>query len=170
MNRILLLLIVFLFIGSAKINAQKYGAAGGLHADRHTVGIQYKHRILETHTIDGLLAFSSTERYVKGTYNIHKRIFTKSFNYFLGAGGHIGSIDVAADASGLFLGLDAVVGLEFKFPALPVVAAVDFNPTLHLNRSDNIQLLTGISLLYILQSERDVRKKNRSKKRAIRRS
>ena len=166
MHKYFLLLILSMLIGSATVSAQKYGNALGLRADGQTLGILYKHRVMDTHTVDGLLAFNSYESYLKGSYNIHKKILSKSLNYYVGAGGHIGRHEI----SGGYVGADLTLGLEFKLPVLPVLAAVDVNPAFHIGREDNVQILTGLSVLYVINTERDVRKSKRAKKSIFRRS
>jgi len=152
-------LLLFLSLLSSQVYSQKYGNALGIRVDRNTVGVIFKQRLLKSATLDGLLAFNTLEAYAKGLFNIHKPILYKGLNYFYGVGGHVGYYREA----GPYMGLDLSVGLELKVPALPLLVSADVTPSVHVNHPRRIQLQTGVSVLFVMRSERDIRKKKRKR-------
>lgn len=160
-----LLLFISILIISTELQAQQYGNALGIRVDRNTVGINFKQRVFKFSTVDAIMAFNLEEGYLKGLYSIHKPILYKGLNYYYGGGAHAGIYR----GVGPYIGLDLTVGLELKVPVLPLLVSADFTPSVHLNHPRNIQLQTGIAVLFVMRSERDIkrnkRKRGKSKKK-----
>lgn len=162
-------LLVFLILLMSDIQAQKYGNALGIRVDQsllgvdRAVGVHFKQRMFKSSTAEAILAFNLNEVYAKGLYNIHKPILYKGLNYFFGAGAHAG----VYRGEGPFVGLDLTVGLELKVPALPLLITTDFTPRVNVNHPKSLQVHIGAGVLFVMRSERDIRrnKRKREKKR-----
>jgi hypothetical protein len=63
-----------------------------------------------------------------GLYEFHGNLNGPgNLKWYIGGGGHAGYLD-RSDASGIMLGVDGVVGLDFKFPRAPLNIALDWQP------------------------------------------
>jgi len=165
MLRFVFLVFLILSLGS-ELRAQKYGNAIGIRVDQsvlgidRAVGVQFKQRLFKFSTAEAVIAFNLNEVYAKGLYNIHKPILYKGLNYFYGAGAHLGMYR----GEGPFIGLDLTVGLELKVPALPLLITADITPRVNVNHPKSIQLHVGAGVLFVMRSERDIRRNKRKRK------
>jgi hypothetical protein len=148
-------LVLALILMGVGASAQKYRTALGARIDRNDFGVSLQQKILEKNTLEGILAVGSRE--VSGTvlFERHFPILGKGFNYYLGAGAHVGSLK----DHGTFYGGDAILGTELKLPIFPLLLSFDIKPALHVNHEDWFDFASGFSLRYILVKEKKEKKK-----------
>jgi hypothetical protein len=72
-----------------------------------------------------------------------------NFNWYVGAGGGIGSFNAPHD-SGVFLFLAGDGGVEYNFPEIPLLLSLDIRPELNFNDhySDRLDLDIAIGVRY----------------------
>ncbi|MGV3639317.1 MAG: hypothetical protein ACO1NZ_02285 [Adhaeribacter sp.] len=150
-----ILVLFFLLLTAATASAQKYRTAAGLRIDRNDFGISLQQKIMERNTLEGILALGSRE--VSGTalFEHHFPLLGKSFNYYLGAGAHVGNLK----DHGAFFGGDVILGTELKLPIFPLLLSFDIKPAVHVNHEDWFDFASGFTLRYILVKEKKEKKK-----------
>jgi hypothetical protein len=79
----------------------------------------------------------------------------------LGAGGHIGNLK----DFGTTYGLDLMIGVEWKLPALPLTISIDMKPSYNLQDQDWFEFPAAISVHYVLAKETKAKRKKVRKKR-----
>jgi hypothetical protein len=149
-------LAVLLVLGAASVSqAQKYRTAAGIRLGGDQFGVTVQQKILEKSTLEGIALVGSREYSGTLLYQRHFPLLGKRFNYYLGGGGHLGNLK----DHGVFTGVDAIVGVEYKINGLPLLLSADVKPALHINHEDWVNLATGISIRYVILAEKKEKKK-----------
>lgn len=135
--------------------AQKYRTAAGARLESDRFGLTLQQKLHQNGTIEGIVAVGSREYSGTALYEWHKPLLGQRFNYYLGAGAHIGNLK----DHGVFTGGDAILGIEYKVNGLPFLLSADIKPAFHINHEDWIQLSSGISIRYVLVKEKKEKKR-----------
>lgn len=135
-------------------HAQKYRTALGPRFESDKFGLSIQQRLHEKGTIEGILAVGSNEYSGTALYERHFPLLGKRFNYYIGAGGHVGNLK----DSGMFTGADAILGLEYKVNGLPILLSADLKPAVHINHADWFDLSSGVSVRYVIVKEKKEKK------------
>ena len=61
-----------------------------------------------------------------GLYEWTQPVINNDFNLYYGVGGHLG-----AAANKFAIGIDAIVGLEYKIPNAPIAFSLDYKPSVN---------------------------------------
>ncbi|WP_051359889.1 hypothetical protein [Adhaeribacter aquaticus] len=143
------LLLTFCFFCLAA-SAQKYRTAAGIRIGKNDFGGTIQQKIMERNTLEGIVLAGTRE--VSGTalFEHHFPIMGKGFNWYLGAGAHVGHLK---DAGG-FYGGDVILGTEMKLPIFPILLSLDVKPAFHVNHEDWGRISGGFSIRYILVKEK----------------
>jgi len=149
-----LLLTLFLITLTITANAQKYRTAVGPRLESDRFGISIQQKVHDRGTLEGIAALGSREYSGTVLYEWHFPILGERFNYYLGAGGHVGNLK----DKGVFTGVDAILGVEYKVNGLPFLLSADVKPAFHLNHEDWVHLSSGVSIRYVIVKEK--KKKN----------
>lgn len=141
---------------SAPANAQ-YKTAIGLRAGESS-GLTIKHFTNETTAWDFIISFWPNDLSVFALYEKHKPLGS-NFNLYYGVGGHLafntwgprrgyyyyddrgryrGRGWWYRDRDGFGLGIDGILGLEFKVPDIPLAISLDIKPYIEFNTDRNI--------------------------------
>ena len=146
-----LLLLGWGSLRPAPARAQKYRTAAGLRLGAGNYGLTIQQKILEKTTLEGLGLVGTRE--VSGGLLLeqHFRILGPSLNYYFGAGAHLGN----HKDDGVFTGLDAIAGVEYKVPITRLVVSADFKPSVEFGAGDWARFPTAISVRYIFIKDRN---------------
>jgi hypothetical protein len=124
-------LVAFLFsiLISLTSSAQDYRMALGVRLSNSTPtlnnSITGKYFITETSAIEGLVSFGS--RFGVGALlEIHKSFQPAGFGWFYGGGVYAGF------DSDTYVGPTGIVGLDYKFPNIPLNLSLDWKPELDI--------------------------------------
>jgi hypothetical protein len=133
--------MVLLF--SARLNAQLNGPAGSAYSQ--AIGIKfpgglsltYKKFVTDTHNIEAQLTSWNKGFRVAGLYEFNFYSFNdvEGLAWFVGPGAHIGfwkSQDAKDYGSKTDLGVDGIIGLDYKFKDIPINVSIDWQPTVTL--------------------------------------
>lgn len=134
--------------------AQKYRTAAGVRLESDRFGLTLQQKLHEQGTIEGIVQIGSREYSGTALYEWHFPMLGKRFNYYLGAGGHLGNLK----DSGVFTGVDGILGIEYKVNGLPFLLSADVKPAVHINHEDWIHLSSGVSVRYVLLKEKKQKK------------
>ncbi len=135
--------------------AQKYRTAVGPRFESDKLGLSVQQKLHEKGTIEGIIALGSDEYSGTALYEWHLPLLGKRFNYYVGAGAHIGNLK----DNGVFTGADAILGIEYKVNGLPILLSADLKPALHFNHTSWVDLSSGVSVRYVIVKEK---KENKS--------
>jgi hypothetical protein len=138
----LLLSAIFIFF-STTTKAQKYNegsdyktAIGIKFLDG--AGISFKHFINDKAAIEGIGFFGGGGARITGLYEIHFDIESvDGLKWYVGPGAHVGFYkNIAVLGSSSFIGVDGVLGLDYKVKNAPLNLSLDWQPTFEfgLNR------------------------------------
>ncbi len=108
------------------------------------VGLTIQHQFDQNSYVEGMGTLNKYDMRLTGLYQYHQPLSMRGLTWFVGGGVHIGrvrksvaeslidilNIDLGGegDARRIFLGLDAVGGIQYKFPGIPMNASVDIKP------------------------------------------
>ncbi len=131
MKKVFIVAVLALFSLSA-MAAQPYEKSIGLRLGS-SIGATYKQFLSEKNAIEGILDLDlldsdALKLNVTGLYLWEWNI-SGGWNWFAGPGASVGMR--FGDNSGFNLGIDGMVGIEYKFD-IPLVLGVDFNPRWYL--------------------------------------
>ncbi len=127
---ILFSILLFLFVN---MNAQEYTNGIGLRGGFYS-GLTYKRFIKSNVAIEGILDTRWHGFEVVGLYEIQKEINNADgLSWFYGFGGHIGFYDGdyaywADEGNHTVIGIDGIIGLEYKIPDIPITLGLDWKP------------------------------------------
>lgn len=134
--------------------AQKYRTAAGARFESDKVGISIQQKVHDRGTIEGIASLGEREYSGTALYEWHFPLLGERFNYYLGAGAHVGNLK----DHGVFTGADAILGIEYKVNGLPFLLSADIKPAFHINHEDWVGLSSGVSVRYVIVKEK--KKKN----------
>ncbi|MBK8566612.1 MAG: hypothetical protein IPN76_25600 [Saprospiraceae bacterium] len=169
------ILFVLLLLGLAKFaTAQSYVTAGGLRLGTDW-GLTLQQRVLEHVTVEGIVqkSFQRDEFMVTGLVERHYKLLFKGLNLYMGAGLHKGwnnQPSTFENPNGYKnpFGITGVGGLELTIARLNL--SYDFKPAINLVGGERtVYVQSGLSLRYVLISNRDLKKRERDRKREERR-
>ncbi|GAB5539761.1 MAG: hypothetical protein Salg2KO_18640 [Salibacteraceae bacterium] len=115
-----------------------YSTAIGVRAGG-TSGITIKHFITSSSALEGIISFGPHWMSVHGLYEFYTPAFNApGLNWYYGGGGHFGiqserfywPEDKGPKGDRIGLGVDGIVGLEYKIPPIPIAISIDVKPML----------------------------------------
>ena len=119
---------------SSTISAQNYKTAIGVRTGFFN-GITIKNFVSPYSAFEGIANIRWGGVILTGLYEWQREVpLAPGFDYFLGAGAHIGVFNNYKwdkDVSTI-LGLDVILGLEYTFPSEPITIALDYKPAFNL--------------------------------------
>ncbi len=136
-------LVVYLLLFSLHSNAQNhYKTALGLRLNGGA-GVSVRHFLDEKQSIEGILYTRWKGLNITGLYNVNFPVFEEpGFNFFIGAGGHIGFWDrdktpwwdeeKEYNDTRTVVGIDGQIGLEYVFNEIPLNLALDWKPAFNI--------------------------------------
>ncbi len=131
-----LFIIVLLALVGYTVYGQDYNTAIGVRGT-FVSGLTVKHFIKEDTALEGILSFGRWGMNLTGLYERHARAFdTEGLNWYYGAGAHLGNWNndyPQLERRGEFvvIGIDGVIGLEYKIQEIPITFSADYKPQLN---------------------------------------
>ena len=136
------LILATIGLGSAAM-AQDYQTGVGLRLGVSN-GLTVKHFISDRAALEGILHTRWRGLLITGLYEVHQGIDgVRGLIWFYGGGAHIGSWNGgrgnpswASNHRGFTVfGLDAIVGLDYKFDTAPINLSLDYKPAFNLSNN-----------------------------------
>jgi hypothetical protein len=135
------LIILLLTISSFTTTAQKYKTAIGFRIGGQTNGLTVRHFTNSKTALEGILSVGHNATLITGLYEKFVPISSASgLNWFYGIGGHIGFFRekgyylynkkraVYYDDNSTVVGIDGIIGLDYKFRNAPINIGIDIKP------------------------------------------
>ena len=160
MNKLILIGFVVLFIYGSGVNAQNRTSYNSSSNYSTAIGVKFypgaisvKHFINDNTALEGLGYFWSKGVRITGLYEIHGDINSVSgLKWYIGPGAHVGFYD-SKYGGGSSIGVDGVLGLDYKLVGAPINLSADWQPSFEFgNRDENgfIGNWGGFSIRYTL--------------------
>ena len=154
MKKISPLLILFISFTVVKLNAQDYKTSLGIRLSSAGPAINnsvsFKHFLNSNTAIEALFTIDPKVA-IGALYEIHKDIpSAEGLKWFYGGGAYIGFDSDKTNPSRSLAGAQGVIGLDYKFPYIPINLALDWKP--ELNLIDNINFepaAIGFSIRFV---------------------
>lgn len=130
MKQLTVFLIPVLLVISERASAQDYRFALGVRLSNSTPtlnnSITGKYFVTDKNAVEGMISFGS--RFGMGALvEIHRPFATQGLQWYYGAGAYVGF-----QSGNTFLGPTGVLGLDYKFPDVPINLSVDWKPELDI--------------------------------------
>ncbi|HYE53265.1 MAG TPA: hypothetical protein VD996_00425, partial [Chitinophagaceae bacterium] len=111
-------------------SAQDYKVAVGVRLSNATPtlsnAITVKYNMTEQHALEGIISFGSRFG-LGGLYELHKPTTVTGLNWFYGGGAYVGF-----ESGDTYLGPTGIIGLDYKFPGIPLNLSLDWKPELDI--------------------------------------
>ncbi|MDQ1296118.1 MAG: hypothetical protein QG611_96 [Bacteroidota bacterium] len=132
MKKIVITLVLVIFVLSFA-NAQDYKTAVGLRGG-WGYGLTIKHFLGEKSAVEGLLSGRWAGFDVTGLYEIHNPAFdVDRLKWFYGGGAHLGLYGSSyVGGTGVIIGVDGILGLDYSFSEFPINLSVDWKPAFNI--------------------------------------
>lgn len=151
----LLVLIFAISLTVTSVKAQNTGSgyktAIGLKV--YPTGFTIKHFTSGKTALEGLAYFRNYGARIVGLYEIHNDIPNAGgLQWYYGAGAHIGFYN-SKNGDGTALGVDGVLGLDYKIPSAPINFSLDWQPAIEFGSFKNNGFtgnFGGIAIRYTL--------------------
>ncbi len=93
-------------------------------------GITIKHFLDDKNAIEGIGFFWNRGARITGLYEIHGDISgAPGLKWYIGPGAHVGFYNTGYYGGGSYVGIDGVLGLDYKFNRAPINASLDWQPS-----------------------------------------
>jgi hypothetical protein len=136
-----------------------YTTAVGLKFGPYESGFSIKYFAAPNTALEGIVGFNDHGVVVTGLYEMSIVAFdVPALKFFYGAGAHIGAegsgnYDVLGNNrtynnTHLLLGVDGVLGLEYKIPQAPIAISVDLDPRVELATGPFFDVGPALGLKY----------------------
>lgn len=122
----------------AQNESSSYTTALGVKLWGDGAGITVKHFIGDNHALEGIGYFWGHGVRVTGLYEFHFNIAgAPGLKWYVGPGAHVGFYNENYSdpnypnnsGSGTYLGIDGVLGLDYKFTGAPINLSLDWQPS-----------------------------------------
>lgn len=129
MKKIFLLICLTVFTAST-LKAQDYNWGVGVRGGAASAGITTKVFMDQANAIEGILSFTRGVNFY-GLYERNVPLGPQGLNFYYGFGGNLGSWKKHGDDK-FTVGVDGVVGVEYKINGAPIVLGADYKPCLNV--------------------------------------
>jgi hypothetical protein len=145
---------------NAQINGDDYKTAVGLKFGGYEDGPSIKYFTTNDIALEGIIGFRSQGVVLTGLYEIHQGAFgAAGLKFYYGAGFHIGAEGAGVyepfggqretyNESHILLGVDGVIGLEYKIPSAPIAISLDLDPRAELATGPYFDIAPALGLKY----------------------
>lgn len=130
MRTSLTLLLFVLASAFFTATAQDYKVALGVRLSNATPtlsnAVSLKYNMNQKHSLEGLISFGSRFG-LGGLYEVNNMTTVQGLNWFYGGGAYVGF-----ENGDTYLGPTGIIGLDYKFPNIPLNLSLDWKPELDI--------------------------------------
>jgi len=127
----IILLALLAGLTTTTLKAQDYNWGAGVRVGGAATGINFKTFVSGADAIEALLSFQRGVNFY-ALYERNVPMNAKGLNFYYGAGGNIGNWEKKHHEDKFTIGIDGVVGMEYKIENAPIVLGVDYKPCLNI--------------------------------------
>lgn len=139
MRRTIIALVVLTLMGTTALKAQNMSSSytTALGVKFYPGAISLKHFIQDDAAIEGLGYFWNRGFRLTGLYEFHHDINSvEGLKWYVGPGVHVGFYDTKYYGGGTSVGIDGVLGLDYKFRDAPINMSLDWQPSFEFGSYD----------------------------------
>jgi hypothetical protein len=147
MRRTMIVLTALTFLAISNLKAQdvnksdSYTTAVGLKF--YPGALTVKHFVSDGAAIEGIGYFATYGFRITGLYEFHHDISgVDGLKWYIGPGVHVGFYDSRYGGASS-IGIDGVLGLDYKFQGAPIEASVDWQPSFEFGSNYNNGFIGG---------------------------
>lgn len=142
MKKLIVILVLITVTGiissSGQSLGQTYKSALGVKVWGNGGGVTYKNFVNNRNAVEGIGYFWERGARIVGLYEFHNGIpGAPGLAWYVGPGAHVGFYNdhyydgryYDGNGSGSFVGIDGVLGLDYKFDGVPINLSVDWQPS-----------------------------------------
>jgi hypothetical protein len=152
----LLLIGLILTVVSTSASAQKkaegfdYSTAVGVKF--YPGSFTIKHFLNDKKALEGIVYFWKKGTRVTGLYEIHNNVTTLGgLRWYFGPGVHLGFYGDKYYGGATYVGIDGVLGLDYKFKNVPLNLAIDWQPSFEFGDGAGFSgSWGGLAIRYVL--------------------
>lgn len=117
------------------ITSQEYTTALGVKFYPGAVSV--KHFVKPSAAVEGLGYFWNKGMRITGLYEFHMNIANaEGLKWYVGPGAHVGFYNNKYHNGGTSIGVDGVIGLDYKFKNAPINVSLDWQPSFEFSDYD----------------------------------
>lgn len=132
MKKVIIIAFALILLSQQQLVAQSKGSTytTALGAKFYPGGITIKHFIKSDVALEGIAYFWERGSRITGLYEFHGKIEgARGLRWYVGPGAHVGFYNNKYYGGGQSVGLDGVLGLDYKFNGAPINISVDWQPS-----------------------------------------
>jgi hypothetical protein len=124
----LILAIAFAAVSFTLASAQDYNWGVGVRLGGDIGGASVKYKFNAVNALEGIFATPWNGGFtLTALYERYIPVIDRGFHFYYGAGGHVGSY-----ARKFSIGVDGIVGLEYKLRYVPLAFSIDYKPNFNI--------------------------------------
>ena len=147
-NAIFLTFILSIFInmtGFAQANGRSYKTAIGVKF--YPTGVTLKTFVRSNAAFEAIGYFWDRGTRVTALYEYHHNLSENgSLKWYIGPGAHVGFYKPLYYDGGTSVGIDGVLGLDYKFPGIPINVSLDWQPSYEFGNFEGFGNWGGVGL------------------------
>ena len=149
MNKYTLLFLLFIFFSITNIKAQdlsdSYNFAIGVKMFPGSITL--KKSIDDTKYLEGIVSFWNKGVRTTALYEVHNPLLsTDGLRWYYGAGAHIGFYKAKYYEGSTLLGVDGVLGIDYKIKGAPLNFSLDWQPSFEIGDGSGFEGWGGLSI------------------------
>lgn len=134
---LVLFLAIFLILSSVKAQTTGNDYKTALGVKFYPTGVTIKHFITAKNALEGLGYFYNDGARITGLYEIHNNINNAGgLRWYVGPGAHLGFYN-NKHGGGTAIGIDGVLGLDYKINSAPINLSIDWQPSVEFGNGYN---------------------------------
>lgn len=145
------LTIMALVIVAQAANAQNTSSSyrTALGVKFYPGAISIKHFVNDKAALEGLASFWKGGVRITGLYELHYPLLdVDGLQWYVGPGAHIGFYDDKYYGGTTFIGVDGVLGVDYKIPGAPLNLSLDWNPSFEFGDGAQFQSWGGLGVRF----------------------
>lgn len=121
-------IVIATVISISALSAQGYKWGAGIRAGGHMSGVSLQYNIDGVNGVEGILSIPYKGGFTAtALYERFVPVISHGFYFYYGLGGHVGKWDKK-----FALGVDAITGLEYRIPSVPLAVSLDYKPVFNI--------------------------------------
>ncbi len=132
MKKIITVVIALIVFNNHQASAQALGSSykTALGVKFYPGSVTLKHFVKPDAALEGIGYFWNRGTRITGLYEFHFDISgAKGLKWYVGPGAHIGIYNTKYYGGATYLGVDGVLGLDYKFNKAPINMSIDWQPS-----------------------------------------
>jgi hypothetical protein len=151
MKKLIILLSLFVVFGTSTIKAQdlsdSYDFAIGVKM--YPGAITLKKSIDGYKYLEGIAAFWNKGFRATGLYEVHADLLdVEGLKWYYGAGAHVGFYNDKYYSGSTLIGIDGVLGLDYKIKGAPLNLSADWQPSFEFGNGSGFEGWGGLSIRF----------------------